>query len=225
MRLHRTMAAVPLIAALLAAGCGAAKGTPAATATATATATPAAAGSAAQARADAFATVAARLYREEAAGPAGIRNAGRIAHDPAIVAALRRGSHAGLRAAALRELFLPVKHVVRIRIARGPRTLVDVGGTFVAGAESAPVPGGLGRVEVSMQDVLGLTKLVSRFTGAQIVVHGRPGHVIASTPAIQDVRMPASGQVTVGGRPWVVRTIARTGFGGEPLRISVLIPA
>ena len=76
-----------------------------------------------------------------------------------------------------------------------------------------------------MQDVLGLTKLVSRFTGAQIVVHGRPGHVIASTPAIQDVRMPASGQVTVGGRPWVVRTIARTGFGGEPLRISVLIPA
>ena len=225
MRTHRTVVLVPLIAALLAAGCGAAARSATRAATATPAATPGADAGAAQVRADAFATVAARLYREEAAGPAGIRNATRIARDPAIVAALRSGDRARLRAAALHELFLPVKHVVRIRVVRGRRTLVDVGGTFVAGAESAPVPGGLGRVEVSMQDVLGLTKLVSRFTGAQIVVHGRPGHVIASTPAIQDVRMPASGQVTVGGRPWVVRTIARTGFGGEPLRISVLIPA
>ena len=154
-----------------------------------------------------------------------MRNATRIAHDPAIIAALRRGNRAALRAAALHELFLPVKHVVRIRVARGGRTLVDVGGAFVAGAESAPVPGGLGRVQVSMQDVLGLTKLVARFTGAQIVVHGSGGDVIASTPAIRDLRLPASGQVRIGGRPWAVRTIDRTGFRGEPLRISVLTPA
>ena len=225
MRTHRTVFIAPLIAALIAPGCGAAAGSATPAATTSATATPVPVADAAQIRADAFATVAARLYREEAAGPAGTRNATRIAHDPAIVAALRSGNHAALRAAALRELFLPVKHVVRIRLVRGSRTLVDVGGRFVAGAESAPVPGGLGRVEVSMQDVLGLTKLVSRFTGAQIVVHGRGADVIASTPAVQGVRMPASGHVTVAGRPWAVRTIDRTGFGGEPLRISVLVPA
>src|SRR4051794_28652701 len=108
MRTHLTVSIFPLIAALLAAGCGAATSAgPAPTVTATATATPVARTGAAQARADAFATVAARLYREEAAGPTGIRNATRIAHDPAIVAALRSGRRGALRAAALRELFLP----------------------------------------------------------------------------------------------------------------------
>ena len=222
MRTHRTVIVVPLAAAAIAAGCGSggAKVTP----VATATITPAPV-DVAQIRADAFATVAARLYSEEAAGPTGKRNAVRIAHDPRSVAALRSGDRAAIRAAALRELFLPVKHVVRIRIVRGRRTLVDVGGRFVAGAESAPVAGGLGRVEVSMQDILGLTKLETRFTPAQIVVHGRPGDVLASTPAIANVHMPSSGEVSAAGRSWMVRTISRTGFGGEPLRISVLVPA
>ena len=213
MRTHRTVFVVPLTAAALAAGCG----------SATTAATPAA--RAAQIRAGAFATVASRLYREEAGGPTGKRNAARIARDPQLLSALRSGDHAAIRAAALRELFLPVKHVVRIRIVRGGRTVVDVGGRFVSGAESAPLPGGLGRVQVSMQDILGLTKLISRFTGARIVVHGRPGHIIASTPAIRSVRLPASGRVTVGGRAYAVRTLRRAGFAGEPLRISVLVPA
>src|SRR5690242_6779912 len=106
MRLRPLMVVVPLIAALLAAGCGAAAGTATRAATPTATATPAAVESVTQARADAFAAVAARIYREEVAGPTGTRNAARIAHDPAVVAALRRGNHAALRAAALHELFL-----------------------------------------------------------------------------------------------------------------------
>lgn len=224
MRTHRTVFLMPLVAAAIAAGCGSTGGGAVATATPVATTAPAST-DVAQIRADAFATVAARLYREEAAGPTGMRNAVRIAHDPRLIAALRSGNHAAIRAAALRELFLPVKHVVRIRVVRGGHTVVDVGGKFVSGSESAPIAGGLGRVEVSMQDILGLTKLETRFTPAQIVVHGNPGDVIASTPAIQNVHMPTSGQVTVGGRNYMVRTITRTGFAGEPLRISVLVPA
>jgi hypothetical protein len=214
MRTHRTVFVVPFAAAAIANGCGAQGHAPAA-----------AVGTAAQTRADAFATVAARLYREEAAGPAGRRNAARIARDPRLLAALRSGDRAAIRAAALRELFLPVKHVVRIRVVRGGRTVVDVGGRFVSGAESAPIRGGLGRVEVSMQDILGLTKLVTRFTGAKIVVHGRRGDVVASSSSIQRAAMPAAGRVVAGGRAYVVRTLTRTGFGGEPLRISVLVPA
>src|SRR4051812_46367395 len=176
MRTHRTVFLVPLMAAVLAAGCGAATGTT--TPAATATATPAAA-DIAQIRAGAFATVAARLYREESAGPAGMRNAARIAHDQRFIGALASGNHAAIRANALRELFLPVKHVVRIAVVRGGHTVVDVGGRFVAGAESTELHSAtgrpLGKLEISMQDILGLTKLVTRFTPAQIVVHGRPG--------------------------------------------------
>lgn len=181
-----------------------------------------------QARVDAFATVAARLYAEEARGPAGRRQLARIARDPQLLGALRSGRHAAIRAAALRELFLPHKHVVRVRVVRGGRTVVDVGGTFVSGMQSRPLvaPDGtsLGRLDISMQDVLGLTKLEHRFTGAAIVVRGRAGHVIASPPALASARPPASGPTTIAGRAYVVRSITRTGFAGEPLRISVLIP-
>ena len=219
---RRAITAALGAAALLAAGCGTAA------APTRSPATPASV-DAAQARADAFATVASQLYRSESAGPAGRRNAARIARDPQLVEALGSGRHGAIRAAALRELFLPVKHVVRIRVVRGGRPVIDVGGSFVAGAEStrlrAPDGTSLGRLDVSMQDILGLTKLVSRFTGAAIVVHGRPGHVIASRPGLARVRMPASGRVTIAGRPFAVRTLDRTGFAGEPLRISVLVPA
>jgi hypothetical protein len=207
--------------ALGAAGCGAAAGAAHPRAVATTV-------DVAQVRADAFATVASRLYHEEAAGPAGRRNLARIARDRQFLGALRSGRHAAVRAAALRELFLPVKHVVRIRVVRGGRTIVDVGGAFAAGAEStelrAPDGTDLGRLEISMQDILGLTKLVSRFTAAQIVVHGRPGHVIASSPGLTSARLPTAGRVTIAGRAYAVRTLSRTGFGGEPLRISVLVP-
>lgn len=228
--LRRVLLAALAGVATLATGCGAAQAShPAATATATTTATASPSLDIAQVRADAFATVASRLYAEEAVGPAGMRNAARIARDRGFLRALQSGQKAAIRAAALRELFLPVKHVVRIRVVRAGHPVVDVGGSFVSGAEStqlrAPDGASLGRLDISMQDILGLTKLVTRFTGAGIVVHGRPGHVVASSPALAAVPMPASGRVTIGGRRYAVRTLTRTGFAGEPLKISVLVPA
>ena len=216
--------------ALTVAGCGAAAaGTRHVTAAKAPSAAPApSALAAAQVRADAFATVAARLYREETAGPTGRTNAVRIAHDQGFLRALEAGRQAAIRAAALRELFLPVKHVVRIRVVRAGRTVIDVGGTFVAGAQSvelrAPDGTDLGRLDISMQDILGLTKLEQRFTGAGIIVRGRDGHVIASDPSFAGAHPPATGPVRIRGRTYVARSIRRTGFGGEPLRISVLVP-
>jgi hypothetical protein len=215
-------------AALLAAGCGAAGTAVHPTASASASATPVASADAKQVRVDAFAYVAERLYKEEASGNSGRRNAARIAKDPQLLRALESGSQAAIRAAALHQLFLPVKHVVRIRVVRGGRTLVDVGGAFVAGQESRPLvaPNGssLGRLDVSMQDMLGLTKLEKRFTGAGIVVHGRGGHVVASVPQLTHATIPDSGPVQIAGKSYIARSFTRTGFGGEPLRISVVIP-
>ena len=230
-RHRRRLGLVGLIAlAAMASGCGAATATthPSAAVGADSAGTGPGASSAAQVRADAFATVASRLYREEVAGSSGRTNAVRIAHDRRFLAAIQSGDSAAIRAAALRELFLPVKHVVRIRVVRHGHTVVDVGGAFVARAEStelhAPDGTDLGRLDVSMQDILGLTKLERRFTGAQIVVRGRPGHVIASLPAAATARIPASGPVRIAGRTYEARSFQRTGFAGEPLRISVLVP-
>ena len=215
-------------AAVTAGGCGAAQGASQQSATPTPTASAPGHVDVAQVRADAFATVAKRLYREESAGPAGRRNVARIARDQRFLAALRSGNAAAIRAAALHELFLPVKHVVRIRVVRGGRTIIDVGGSFVSGSTStelrAPDGTDLGRLEISMQDILGLTKLESRFTPAQIVVRGRPGHVLASIPSLTNAQLPSSGRVTVAGRQYAVSSFARTGFAGEPLKVFVLEP-
>src|SRR2546428_752741 len=77
---------------------------------------------------------------------------------------------AALRASALRQLFNPGKHVVRLAVVRRGRTLVDVGGAFVvapARRELRAASGAdLGRLEASMQDVIGYVKLVHRLTGA-----------------------------------------------------------
>jgi hypothetical protein len=231
-RRFRPLFAIVGAAALLAAGCGAAEGASPSTATSTptASASPAPGGvDVAQIRADAYAVVAQRLYREEAAGPAGRRNAARIARDQRFLGALESGRAAAIRAAALHELFLPVKHVVRIRVVRGGHTVVDVGGSFVSGSEGvelrAPNGADLGRLEISMQDILGLTKLVRRLTPAEVIVRGRAGHVLASPPSLANVSLPRSGRVTIGGRQWAVSSFTRTGFAGEPLRISVLVPA
>jgi hypothetical protein len=74
-----------------------------------------------------------------------------------------------------------------------------------------------------MQDVIGFVKLVHRLTGVQVVVRGAPGHVASSLPGATHAALPASGRATIAGRPYVVRSFRELGFGGEALRVWVLI--
>jgi hypothetical protein len=181
--------------------------------------------STAQLRADTLAGVAMRIYQQEAHGEVGHAAVKRISHDHALLAALRTRNRTALRTAALRQLFDPGKHVVRLSVVRGRRTLTNVGGVFVvAPAElelRAASGAALGRLEASMQDVIGYVKLVHRLTGADIVVRGRAGHVessLATTPAM----LPASGTVTIDGRPRVVRSFHEAAFGGERLTVWIV---
>jgi hypothetical protein len=179
-----------------------------------------------QVRADTLAGVAKRIYRQEVRGEVGHAAVKRIARDRALLAALNRGDRTALRAAALRQLFDPGKHVVRLSIVRRGRTLTTVGGAFVvapAQLELVTRTGAeLGVIEASMQDVIGYVKLVHRLTGAQIVVRGQGGHVessIAAAPAA----LPAAGTTTIAGHPYVVRSFSETGFAGEPLTVWILV--
>jgi hypothetical protein len=171
-------------------------------------------------RADTLVGVARRIYRQEADGAVGHAAVKRIARDHALRAALRAGSRAALRAAALRQLFNPGKHVVRLSVMRDGRTLTDVGGRFVVSPAQLTVQGDV--IEASMQDVIGFVKLVHRLTGAQVVVRGAPGHVESSLPGATGAVLPASGKAAIAGQSYVVRSFREVGFGGESLQVSVL---
>jgi hypothetical protein len=173
-------------------------------------------------RADTLAGVARRIYRQEAAGAVGHAAVKRLARDRALNAAMRGNRPAALRAAALRQLFNPGKHVVRLRVLRGGRTLTDVGGRFVVSPARIRVQGDV--IEASMQDVIGFVKLVHRLTGVQVVVRGAPGHAESSLPGATGTALPASGTATVAGQPYVVRSFREVGFGGEALQVWVLTP-
>jgi hypothetical protein len=177
-------------------------------------------------RADTLTSVARRIYRQETVGAVGHTAVKRIARDKALLAALSSGNPATIRAAALRQLFNPGKHVVRLSVTRGGRTLTDVGGAFVVAPAHIELrsSGGadLGRLEASMQDVVGYVKLVHRLTGVQIVVRGAAGHVESSLTAATHAALPAAGTATVGGHRYTVRSFRQTGFGGEHLEVWIL---
>jgi hypothetical protein len=171
-------------------------------------------------RADTLAGVARNIYRQEASGGVGHAAVKRIARDHALVAALVSGNPAALRAAALRQLFNPGKHVVRLSLRRGGRALTDVGGRFVVAPARLPLHGAV--LEASMQDVIGYVKLVHRLVGVQIVVRGGPGHVEGSLAAATHMALPATGNVTVAGRDYVVRSFSERGYDGEQLQVWIL---
>jgi len=156
---------------------------------------------------DAYVNVAQRIYASERDGSAVRASLRRISHDPAAM----RGSRAEL----LRQLYLPAFHVVRLRVVRDGRA-TDVGGKFVVDGPS------LDGLTISIQDVLGYVKLVSKLTGQGIVVRGRDGHVVSSSPAFARAKLPASGAVSVDGQEYQVRSFTEPGFAGETLRIWIL---
>jgi hypothetical protein len=171
-------------------------------------------------RADTLVGVARRIYHQEAGGAVGHAAVKRIARDRALLAALGSDNPAALRAAALRQLFNPGKHVVRLSVVRGGRTLTNVGGAFVVAPATLRLRGDI--LEASMQDVIGYVKLVHRLTGAQVVVRGAPGHVESSLAAAAHTALPAAGSATLAGRVYTVRSFREPGFAGEPLEVWIL---
>ncbi len=179
----------------------------------------------AQARADTLAGVAARLYYEETFGSPNSAAVRLVSRLPGLISGLETGD---IRRAVRALNSVVVDHIVRDRITRGRRTLIDDGLPFVISGQRhrlrAPDGTYLGRIEVSIQDVIGLIKLFHRFTGAEIVVRGTAGHAKSSLPALALLPLPSSGPFAAAGRNYYVSSISRVGFAGEPLRVWILDP-
>jgi hypothetical protein len=186
---------------------------------------------AAAARARAVLRGAKQRFQIESRGTAIRADLRYIAHDRVLLDALRSNDMAGVRAEVGRlQHSQIVKHVTRIRVLRGSQVLVDGWPTSfdVAGSERELRDHNgrsLGRVQITIQDIIGFIKLEHRHDGTEVVARGAQGQVRTLLPAARGVSLPATGCVRVGGRHYMVRSFKETGFIGEPLTIWLLTPA
>jgi hypothetical protein len=185
------------------------------------------AAAAAAARARAALLAAEKRYRLEARGTVIHADLRRIAADGALTTALAAHDLAGAQAEATRQL---VRHVVRIRVLSGARVLVDANAASfdVAGSSVALVGSSgarLGRLEITVQDVIGFDKLVHKLVHADVVVRSSAGRARATLAGASRVLLPASGCVHVGRSTYLVSSFSPVGFAGEQLDVSVLTPA
>jgi hypothetical protein len=177
-------------------------------------------------RIDGIADVAKASYHSETKGRHLMQQLSRIARDGVLLGALSRGDVAGAQAEADAQLRSPSNHfdhVTRISVVRGSRVLVNAtinsDGVFVVapGSRVLRLHGRpLGTLLVSIQDVTGYVKVVHDLTGADVVARGASGRVRTSRGAPTGVRLPPSGQVTIAGRRYFVRSFHETGWGNEP---------
>jgi len=185
-----------------------------------------------QSRIDATVKVAKSSYLSEANGRVLHQQLDRIARDGILLNALSRGNVAAAQAEADAQLSSPGNHfvhVTRISVVRGSRVLVNAtvnaDGVFVVAPGSRVLRSRgrvLGTLLVSIQDVTGYVKVVHDLTGASVVTRGASGHVRASRGAPPFRRLPTSGQVTIAGRKYAVRSFHEVGWGGEPLTVWIL---
>lgn len=178
-------------------------------------------------------TTAKEVYRNEVKGPKLYQQLDRIARDGILVNALGKGNLAGAQAEAdaqLRSAFNHLAHVTRISVIGGSRVLVNAtlnkDGVYVVAPASRILRlrgRVLGTLLVCIQDVTGFVKLVHDLTGADILVRGASGQVRTSLAAAVGVRLPATGRVTIAGRPYVVRSFPEIAWGNEPLTVWILV--
>ncbi len=127
--------------------------------------------------------------------------------------------------AAIIGFFRSHLHIVRVRVIRGGKLLLDVGGPHVL----APIPGVIrnahGQVAahflMAIQDDLGFQILAHAFTGAQVVMREGKRQVMGSlSPG--PTTIPNRGRIVYRGVPYQAYSFMAEAFPSGPLRISLL---
>jgi hypothetical protein len=180
-----------------------------------------------QARANAWGRVAERVYDAEHLGGKAQRILDIVERSPAFRAAVSAGDAQATRAAII-GFFRAHLHIVRVRVERAGRLLVDVGGPYVL----APIPGVIrgphgevvARFELAIQDDLGFTILARAFTGAQTLMRIGQRQVMG-TLRPGPARIPDRGPVSYRGVAYQAYSFNGEAFPSGPLRISLLYPA
>jgi hypothetical protein len=176
---------------------------------------------------DHWTAVARRHYAAEKHGGVAFGTLHRLGKDATLLRLLQSGNLSATQAYVKRH-YKDVWyrwHVSRMRIFEGSRMVVDEGVPFcVDGPRMTLRAGGrtLGTLQISIQDEIGLVRLMSHNTPADVVVRGRT-EVRSSLPAATNAKLPARGQVTIAGARYQVRSFNETALGGEPVTVWILL--
>jgi len=159
-----------------------------------------------------------RLYRTEASGASTQRVLRHVAADARFRRAVVDDQPQALWDAIVRFFRTRWMHVVRIRATMADGRLVnDVGGPYVLAPASRTLYGAghrrIGRVTLSVQDDSGYTKLMHRFTGAEVILRTPHGVVPGSA-----TNPPAPGP------RWQRFTFTGRAFPTGPLTITLMAP-
>ncbi len=183
--------------------------------------------SAAQSRANAWGKVAERVYRAEHVGGKAQRILAIVERSHAFRTAVLAGDPKATRAAII-GFFRAHLHVVRVRVMRAGKLLVDVGGPRVLAPIRAVIRDARGRMaahfELAIQDDLGFTILARAFTGAQALLRTSAGQVIG-TLSPGPAQIPERGAVSYRGVTYQAYSFEGEAFPSGKLRISLLYPS
>jgi hypothetical protein len=182
---------------------------------------------AAQAQADTLGAVAERVYYAEHEGSKAELLRGYVERSRAFREAVLAGSAVATRAAII-GFFRSHLHIVRVRVIREGKLLVDVGGPHVL----APIPGVIrnarGRVVahflMAIQDDLGFQILSQAFTGAQVLMRQGTRQVMG-TLSPGPANVPNRGRIVYRGVPYQAFSFEAEAFPSGALRISLLYPS
>jgi hypothetical protein len=178
----------------------------------------------AQAQANALGTVAERVYEAERAGSKAELLRDYVESSRPFREAVLAGDAKATRAAII-GFFRSHLHIVRVRVIRDGKLLVDVGGHHVL----APIPGVVrntnGRVAahflLAIQDDLGFQLLAHTFTGAQVVMRKGTRQVMGTLKP-GPIAIPDRGRLVYRGTTYQVYSFIGEAFPAGVLRISLL---
>ncbi len=179
---------------------------------------------AAQAQAATYGLVAERVYYAEHEGSKAELLLHYAEHSRPFREAVLADNATATRAAII-GFFRSHLHIVRVRVIRGGKLLMDVGGPHVL----APIPGVIrnarGQVTahfvMAIQDDLGFQILAHAFTGAQVAMREGTRQVMGSlSPG--PATIPDRGRVVYRGVTYEAYSFMAEAFPSGPLRISLL---
>jgi hypothetical protein len=184
----------------------------------------------AAAKIDQLTALAKEHYAGEISGQHSIQTLHSVGRDPTLLRLL--GSHDLSAARAyIKQEYWDVWyhwHVSRMRIVQGSRVVSELGVPFVIPASHMTLHGAGGRdvgtLYVSMQDEIGVVRLLHRLYPIQVVIRGeKTKQLRTSMYSAAFVKLPSSGSVRLGGHRYLVRSFREPAWGGETVTIWILM--
>jgi hypothetical protein len=223
---------VAAFSAAVIAGCGAAAAsTPPRPKAATVKAKPAATKPrGAAARIDRLTALAKEHYTGEVSGQHSIQTLHSVGSDPVLLRLLGSRDLTAARAYINHEYWGVWYHwhVSRMRIVQGSHVVSELGVPFVIPASHMTLRGSggrnLGTLYVSMQDEIGVVRLLHRLYPIQVVIRGdKTKRLRTSMYSAAFVKLPTSGSVRLSGHRYLVRSFREPAWGGETVTIWILM--